>query len=252
MKRASVKLVNNEKKALKMISKPTYTGTYCFYSEHLVAMGEKKKAIKLNNLPYLGQAILDISKEHMYEFHYGRVRANFGDQARLLFTDTDSLCYHFTGTYEDFYGTLRADLDFSDFPENHPYFTKANKLIGKFKDESKGVSFTHFVGLRPKLYALLNIKDKETIHAKGVPKSKFKQEDQSRNEIRYQSFVDQLTADKPLKVRAVNIRSRQHEIHTEEVEKIALSANDTKRFILEDGVTTLAHFHYKTAGEYEN
>ena len=48
----------------------------------------------------------------------------------------------------------------------------------------------------------------------------------------------------PIKVNV--IRSYQHNIYTEEVNKIALSADDDKRIILEDCVHTLAYGHYKT------
>jgi hypothetical protein len=45
--------------------------------------------------------------------------------------------------------------------------------------------------------------------------------------------------------RAMNvIRSYRHEIYTEEVNKIALSANDDKRVIMSDGIHTLAYGHY--------
>ena len=45
------------------------------------------------------------------------------------------------------------------------------------------------------------------------------------------------------------IRSRLHDVYSEEVNKIALSANDDKRVILQDGILahgTLAHGHFKT------
>jgi hypothetical protein len=46
------------------------------------------------------------------------------------------------------------------------------------------------------------------------------------------------------------IRSRRHDLHTEEVNKIALSSNDDKRVIMDDGIHTLAHGHYATGGGY--
>ena len=41
------------------------------------------------------------------------------------------------------------------------------------------------------------------------------------------------------------IRSHKHEIFSETVNKIALSANDDKRIILHDKISTLAFGHYK-------
>jgi len=41
------------------------------------------------------------------------------------------------------------------------------------------------------------------------------------------------------------IRSHLHDINTEEVNKIALSADEDKRIIMENGIHTLAHGHYK-------
>ena len=41
------------------------------------------------------------------------------------------------------------------------------------------------------------------------------------------------------------IRSHGHEMYTEDVNKIALSANDDKRVIQEDGVHTLAYGHWR-------
>ena len=40
------------------------------------------------------------------------------------------------------------------------------------------------------------------------------------------------------------IRSHRHEVYTEQVNKIALSAEDDKRVVMQDGVHTLAYGHY--------
>ena len=37
---------------------------------------------------------MDITKVWMYQFHYEYVKSKYGDQAQLLFSDTDSLMYH--------------------------------------------------------------------------------------------------------------------------------------------------------------
>lgn len=92
----------------------------------------------------------------MYDFRYNTIKKEYGDRARLLFTDTDSLCYEIET--EDVYEDVRKkeDLyDFSNFSKDHPnYNTKNNKVIGKFKVEYGGRIMTGFVGIRSKLYAL--------------------------------------------------------------------------------------------------
>ena len=40
------------------------------------------------------------------------------------------------------------------------------------------------------------------------------------------------------------IRSHLHDVYTEEVNKVALSAEDHKRVIMEDGIHTLAYGYY--------
>ena len=92
---------------------------------------------------YVGQAILDLSKTLMFKFHYNFIRKKYGDQAELLFTDTDSLMYLIQT--DDFYHDIKKDIkrifDTSDYPENHPSGIKTGvnkKVIGKFKDEVCG------------------------------------------------------------------------------------------------------------------
>ena len=46
--------------------------------------------------------------------------------------------------------------------------------------------------------------------------------------------------------RKMNVfRSYKHEVYSEEVNKIALSADDDKRVIMDDGIQTRAHGHWR-------
>ena len=175
-KRVNVKLVTDVKKLLKWTSKPTYISNKIF-NENLVAVHKTKEQIKLNKPAYVGMCILDLSKTLMYNFHYNYIKQHYGSKAKLLFTDTDSLTYEIEA--EDVYSDFYKDKDLfdnSDYPENSDYHCDENKkVIGKFKDEAKGVPVCEFVGLRSKMYSY--IKDnqkglkKEIKTAKGIKKN---------------------------------------------------------------------------------
>ena len=78
--------------------------------------------------------ILDLSKVLMYDFHYNYIKVKYGGLVKLLFTDTDSLCYHIRtdDAYRDFY--LSKDLfGNSDYSKSSKFFFDKNKkVIGKF------------------------------------------------------------------------------------------------------------------------
>ena len=89
-KRVDVRLVTNEKKLLKLTSKPTYVSSKLF-NENLVAVHKIKETLTLNRPAYVGMCILDLSETLMYDFHHNYIKNKFGDRAKLPFTDTDSL-----------------------------------------------------------------------------------------------------------------------------------------------------------------
>ena len=149
-KRVDVRLVTNEKKLLKLTSKPTYVSSKIF-NKNLVAVHKIKEALILNRPAYVGICILDLSKTLMYDFHYNYIKKKYDDRAELLFTDTDSLTYEIEAedVYQDFWND-RDKFDNSDYPENSPYHDKNNKVIGKFKYKAASTPVVEFVGLRSK------------------------------------------------------------------------------------------------------
>ena len=91
-KRVDVRLVTDENKLLKWVSKPSYVSSKIF-NENLVAVHKIKETLTLNRPAYVGMCILDLSKILMYDFHYNSIKNKYEDKAKLLFTDTDSLTY---------------------------------------------------------------------------------------------------------------------------------------------------------------
>ena len=63
------------------------------FNEKLVAFHKIKETLTLNRQAYVDTCILNLSKTLMYDFHYGYIKKNYNDKAKLLFTDTDSLTY---------------------------------------------------------------------------------------------------------------------------------------------------------------
>ena len=244
-KRSNIQLVTDPEKMLRLAARPTYISHKIFH-ENLVAVHCKQTKLVLNKPSYVGMSILELSKTLMYDFHYNYIKKKYPD-AKLLFTDTDSLCYHI-GTediYSDFFGD-RELFDNSDYPSDSKfYFSENKKVIGKFKDETAGVPIKEFIGLKSKMYSISLDNEKNSKKAKGVKKNVI------RKGISHGDYLDVLNESKVMHHKMKTIRSDCHQISSYEINKISLSPFDDKRYILSDGISSYAYGHLNITGEKE-
>ena len=124
-------------------------------------------------------------------------------------------------------------FDFSNYPKDSKFFDETNKkVIGKMKDESEGKIIGEFVGLKSKMYSMKNIDGKESNTAKGVNIA-----------TEFNEFKDTLFDKKIIRHKMRRIQGIKHKMGTYEINKISLSVFDNKRFVLNNGIQTLAYFH---------
>ena len=198
-------MVNNAKDYIRCVSKPSFVSQKMF-SKNFVAIHEMKPVLTLNKPIYVGFIFLDLSKLLMYEFHYKYIKSKF--DAKLLFTDTDSLVYEIKtkDVYEDFY-QVKNLFDFSDYPLNSKFLDPVNKkVIAKMKEEYKEKIISEFIGLKQKMHLLISVNDEEVTKAKGANKKK-----------RDKEFVDVLFNKKVMRHNMKRIQSRLHKTGTYDI-----------------------------------
>ena len=162
------------------------------YSENLIGIKLNTPVRKVEKPFFIGFAILDMSKHIIYDFYYNVLKTTF-DKVELLGQETDSLIVQLTDKdnivhkmcemYKSFdfseldpssyfYGQLvnyyEQEVDRSKF-STLSSFLDFKKLPGPiFKYKHNGHRITEFIGLRPKLYCLIDEKDMVYNGAKGV------------------------------------------------------------------------------------
>jgi len=128
--------------------------------------------------------------------------------------------------------------DTSNFDPKLPQYNDNNRReLGKFKSETESVPPREFVGLRAKMYSL-------QAATKNLKKAKGIQKHYVRKHVRHENFLEVLHKTRRNTIaKFCAIRSTKHEVNTVEVTKLCLCAFDDKRYILDEGVHTLAYGH---------
>ena len=239
-----IKLVNNKEEYLKTVMKPNFkSGT--LLGPDLMGFEMGKVKIIMNKPVYLGQAILDLSKLIMYEFHYDYILPKYGDNIKLCYMDTDSFVYDIKT--EDLYKDIAEDVekrfDTSGYCDRPLPVGKNNKVIGLMKDELGGEVMKEFVSLRPKMYSY-RVGDTELKKCKGIKKCVVKKM------ITFEDYKKCLFEGRNIHKSQLLFRTNKHEVRTLEVNKLALNSQDDKRISI-DGIASYAMGHYKVWGMEE-
>ena len=216
------------------------------YNKHLAGIEMKPQSMMMNKALQIGMVCLEEAKRHLFKFHYAFMKGMYGNRCKLLFTDTDSLAYLVT-TEDDTSEVLyenRKYFDLSNYPTDSRFYSDSNKKRrGALKNEAPNDRIMKFVGLSPKMYHLQYASQLSSKRAKGLKQSvvnRFTFEDYHRAlNVKTNGNVQRQ------KCRYRTIRSKHHQLYTVEEQKIALCGFDDKRLILWDGVSTLAHYHFR-------
>ena len=235
-KRIDYLIVTEDDKLQTLVSDPLFID-HDKFSPLVVGVHMFKATITLDKPIFVGQAVLDYSKLEMYNLYYNVLRkCPLIRQPELLGGDTDSFFLAFHTTQEvslnDIFRYLRAYHDSSNYPQDHPLYSTANKArLGCFKDEAGGRAIAEMILLRPKMYSIRYVDERDTDiggvrRAKGLSKQLVRAmshaEYRRAYETKAQSYV-QMTI----------LRSHLHSVNTVKMRKRGLSAWDDKRCWLE-------------------
>ena len=241
-KHRNIKLVMTEEKYLHMVMHPNFKSGVLF-GENLMNCEMGKIKVVMNKPVYLGQAILDLSKIVMYEFHYDYMVPKYGlEKLKLCYMDTDSLVYDnkTEDFYEDIANDVEARFDTSGYSKTdfRPLPIGLNKkVIGLMKDELGGKIMTEFVALRPRLYSYKKLDGSEDKKCKGIKKCVFKKT------LTFEDYKACLFNDSTEYRSQLMFRLAKHEVHTIDVNKVALNREDDKRISRKDGISTFVRGH---------
>ena len=208
-------------------SKLTFNGIHKSY-ESCDSYTFKQNHVVMDIAIYVGFAILELSKLHMYETYYDTLQTYFGQEnLQLNYIDTDGMILSMKtkDNIKDL-KNLEDIFDFSNLDENHELFGNKNKkVIRKFKIETpKNFWIDEFVCLRSKAYSFkCKNNDENNKKIKGVSKSQSKH-------VKLEEYYNclfggeyQRECDKYI------IRSLNHEMYLQKVKKFTLSLFDDKQ-----------------------
>ena len=228
-------VVKNEKELQNMLKKK-FCKTFRVVNDSLCLAFAEPKIVTYNRPVSVGMVILDYAKQIMGEF-WEKITTVYGLQnIELLCHDTDSFIFSVTSDvgYDETINKIERIMDFSKYPPDHPFFSLKNKnQLGFLKDELEHKNkISEFIGLRSKSYALklisLDPKQNPISQSRKVCKGILKR---THEELSFNDYYNCLFREKTIRKTQKRISFKNHQLKNESLEKITLTAYDTKRYV---------------------
>ena len=104
----------------------------------------------------------------------------------------------------------------------------------EMRDEMGGKVIFKFVGLKSKMYSLVTVDDKEKTKAKGL---------KNKMGLKYSEFYDVLFGKKIVRHNMKRTQAKKYRLATYDIFKVSLSCFDDNRYVLDNGIESLAYGH---------
>ena len=235
------------------------------YDKNLAICKLRNPSRNITSPIFVGFTVLELSKYIVYDYYYNVLKPNF-DSVQLLGQDTDSLIVKLTSTDNDLRILKLADyMDFSEIDLESPFgkrminyceennldlktFMNNNKKVpgNIMKLEHQGWTIERFIGLRPKLYILID--NHNTIHkaSKGVPKNALTTTGE-KFKLDIEKYYHCLFPDSSEQAQQIgvfrHIVNQKLSLKTMSQEKCMMNCLDNKVYICNDNITTYAWGH---------
>ena len=234
-KRIEIKLIVTEERRKKLVSEPNYASCTAF-SDHLMAVEMRKTRVLMDKPILAGKAILDKSKELMYEFSYDYLKPKYPNKIKLCYMDTDSFILDIKtdNFFEDNKEDLKKWFDTFNYhkdmilPEEYAKNANVNKkVIGKMKYELGNGYMSEFIALSPKLYASQQVNVDKTLSedkkARGTSRVV------TKKSLSFDHYKKCLFNNETVKCIQHRIKSTPYSVDTAQINRVALKNNDNKR-----------------------